>query len=135
MSQSLEAQIDGLPSLGRRGLERRWRELFKVTPPASYTPDLLARGIAHHLQEKAFGRLAPALRRQLERAVEVNPTSNKGMRVGNRLVRRWRGRTYVVDAVEGGFSYDGATFSSLSEIARLITGTRWSGPRFFGLVQ
>ena len=56
------------------------------------------------------------------------------MRPGNRLVRRWRGATYVVEAGEGGFSYDSQTFASLSEVARLITDTRWSGPRFFGLV-
>ena len=57
------------------------------------------------------------------------------LRPGNRLVRRWRGRTYVVEATETGLSFDGAIFGSLSEIATKITGTRWSGPKFFGLIS
>ena len=56
------------------------------------------------------------------------------LRPGNRLVRRWRGRTYVVEVTEGGLVYDGERFGSLSVIAGKITGTRWSGPKFFGLV-
>ena len=78
---------------------------------------------------------SPTLRRQLERAGEPELCARRPIRPGNRLVRRWRGCTYVVDAVEDGFIYDGRTYASLSEIARLITGTRWSGPRFFGPVQ
>lgn len=131
MSEALEAEIASLPKLGREGLKNRWRKLFKAAPPAAFTPDLLARGIAWQLQEKAHGGLAPELCRQLKR---LGTARRRSMRPGNRLVRRWRGSTYVVEVVEGGFAYDGQTFASLSEIARLITGTRWSGPRFFGLV-
>ena len=133
MSEALEAVIASLPKLGREALKTRWRELFKAAPPAGYTPDLLARGMAWRLQEKAHGGLTPALRQQLQREGE-GTAKRASMRPGNRLVRRWRGSTYVVEVVEGGFAYDGQTFASLSEIARLITGTRWSGPRFFGLV-
>ncbi len=135
MSDLLEAQIGALPHLGRRGLETRWRELFKSAPPVAFTPDLLARGIAYHLQEKALGGLPAALRRKLEADGEAAARPKPSLRAGNRMVRRWRGSTYVVDVVEGGFLYDGQTFPSLSEVARLITGTRWSGPRFFGLVS
>jgi hypothetical protein len=133
MSEALEAEIASLPKLGREALKVRWRELFRTAPPAAFTPDLLSRGIASRLQEKAHGGLTPALRRQLEGGGEA-AAKRTSMRPGNRLVRRWRGSTYVVEAVEAGFSYDGQAYTSLSEIARLITGTRWSGPRFFGLV-
>jgi hypothetical protein len=133
MSEALEAEISSLPKLGRKALKTRWRELFKSAPPAAFTPDLLARGIAWRLQEKAIGGVPAALRRQLE-GEGLAAAKRTSMRPGNRLVRRWRGSTYVVEAVEDRFAYDGQTFASLSEIARLITGTRWSGPRFFGLV-
>jgi hypothetical protein len=129
----MEAEIASLPKLGREALKTRWRELFKSVPPVAFTPDLLARGIASRLQEKAHGGFTPALRRQLEGGGE-GAAKRTSIRPGNRLVRRWRGSTYVVEAVEDGFCYDGQTLASLSEIARLITGTRWSGPRFFGLV-
>ena len=130
----MEDEIAALSGLGRRCLEERWWGLFRAAPPASFTPDLLARGLAHRLQEKALGGLAPKARHQLRQADATRTQRRSSVRTGNRLVRRWRGGTYVVEAVDDGFVYTGQTFSSLSEIARLITGTRWSGPRFFGLV-
>jgi hypothetical protein len=142
VSNTLDSQIVALPGLGRAGLQERWCSLFKTAPPAAFTPDLLARGIAWRLQEKALGGLSPEARRLLSvggRVDEVAPRRRRSLarptlRPGNRLVRRWRGRTYVVDVTEGGLMYDGETFSSLSVIASKITGTRWSGPKFFGLV-
>jgi hypothetical protein len=141
VSDTLEAEIAALPGLGRAGLQERWRILFKTAPPVAFTPDLLARGIAWRLQEKALGSLSPEARRLLgvggrgdaascRRQSLARPT----LRPGNRLVRRWRGRTYVVEVTEGGLVYEGETFGSLSVIASKITGTRWSGPKFFGLV-
>lgn len=132
MSEALEAEIAALPKLGRAGLQNRWREIFNVLPPLAYTRDLLARGIAHRLQEKALGGLAPTLARQLQSEGQGRAARPR-LRPGNRLVRRWRGRTYVVEVTQEGLTYEGASYGSLSEIATLITGTRWSGPRFFGL--
>ena len=129
----VEDEADALPKLGRAGLQQRWREIFKTAPPAAFTPDLLARGIAHRLQEQAIGRLEPALTRQLQSSSRGRAGARAKLRSGNRLVRRWRGCTYVVDVTEEGFRYQEANYGSLSEIAGLITGTRWSGPRFFGL--
>ena len=141
MSETLDAGIATLPGLGREGLQERWRTLLKMAPPAAFTPDLLARGIAWRLQEKALGGLSAKARRLLgvggngegiaaRRRSLARPT----LRPGNRLVGRWRGRTYVVEVTEGGLVYEGETFGSLSVIASKITGTRWSGPKFFGLV-
>jgi hypothetical protein len=129
----VEDEVAALPKLGRARLQQRWREIFKTAPPTAFTPDLLARGIAHRLQEKAIGRLEPALARQLQSGDQGRAGARPRLRTGNRLVRRWRGCTYVVDVTDAGFLYQEATYGSLSEIAGLITGTRWSGPRFFGL--
>jgi hypothetical protein len=135
MSAELEDQIGALVGLGRKCLDQRSRGPFKAAPPASFTRDLLARGIAYHLQERALGGLAPKARQQLRQEDGSRTQRRSSVRSGNRLVRRWRGRTYVVEAVDEGFVYAGQTFLSLSEIARLIMGSRWSGPRFFGLVR
>ena len=141
MSGELEQEIDGLRRTSREQLKDRWRALYKVAPPAAFTPDLLARGIAWKLQEKALGSLSPEAKAMIGTVepgecarTQRRPASRPTLRPGNRLVRRWRGRTYVVEAMETGLSYNGAIFGSLSEIATKITGTRWSGPKFFGLV-
>jgi hypothetical protein len=141
VSDALDAEIAALPGLGKARLQQRWRSLFKKAPPVAFTPDLLARGIAWRMQAKALGGLLPAARNLLA----VGSASDVGLRScrllarstlrpGNRLVRRWRGRTYVVDVTGSGLTYDGEVFGSLSVIASKITGTRWSGPKFFGLV-
>ena len=141
MSSELDREIEGLRRMSREQLKDRWRALYKAAPPAAFTPDLLVRGIAWKLQEKALGGLS----HQAKQLISVDgagdcaraprgSASRPTLRPGNRLVRRWRGRTYVVEATETGLSYDGAIFGSLSEIATKITGTRWSGPKFFGLV-
>ena len=126
--------------LSRQQLKDRWRELYKAAPPAAFTPDLIARGIAWRLQVKALGGLALEVRRLLAARRgggarhDAHRPARASLRPGNRLVRRWRGRTYVVEVTEGGLVYEGSSFSSLSVIATKITGTRWSGPKFFGLV-
>ena len=124
----------------RQQLKDRWRDLFRAAPPVAFTPDLLARGIAWRLQERALGGLSVKAQRLLGASggevgvVAKRRASRPVLRPGNRLVRRWRGRTYVVEVGEDGLLYDGTRFSSLSVIATKITGTRWSGPKFFGLV-
>ena len=140
MNATLEQEIAALPGLGRAGLQDRWRALFKAAPPAGFTPDLLARGISWRLQEKTLGGLTPETNRLLAASRETAPQRQRSsarvlLRPGNRLVRRLRGRTYVVEVTCAGPVYDGECFKSLSVIARKITGTRWSGPKFFGLVS
>lgn len=139
MSKELEQELAGLRRLSRQQLTKRWRGLYKAAPPSAFTPDLIARGIAWRLQEKAHSSLAPEVRRTLEGGGEGAPRRRQRparatLRPGNRLVRRWRGRTHVVEVTENGLVYDGDRFSSLTVIATKITGTRWSGPKFFGLV-
>ena len=137
MSSDLEQQIDGLRRMSRKRLSEWWRDLYKAAPPAAFTPDLMARGIAWRLQEKALGGFSPEARRLLGAGRDGGRASSPArasLRPGNRLIRRWRGRTYLVQVTAEGLLYDGECYSSLSVIANKITGTRWSGPRFFGLV-
>ena len=136
----LEQEVESLRRTSREELKTRWRDLYKAAPPTAFTPDLLARSIAWRLQVKALGGLSPAARRLLSGSGEESSLSRRtstrvALRPGNRLVRRWRGRTYVVEVSDSGLIYDGEQFGSLSVIASRITGTRWSGPKFFGLIK
>ena len=98
----------------------------------------LRKAIAYELQTKKSGSLS----RKAEQSLRAyyNPAGAKAvppasLQAGATLIREWNGRRYVVDVVEGGFQLDGRTYRSLSQIAKTITGTHWSGPRFFGLVK
>lgn len=140
MSVELARDIDRLRKMSRKQLKEQWRDLHRTAPPASFTPDLLARGIAWRLQEKELGGLSAEARQLLGGSRDGAPRRRRTvaralLRPGNRLVRRWRGRTHVVEVTEGGLLYEGERCSSLTVIASKITGTRWSGPKFFGLVS
>ena len=109
-------------------------------PPRAFGPDLLRRSIAHRIQERAFGGLSREHQRLLDQLVKAARTKPNGrielpkrIKPGSELVRTWNRRTYRVVVMEKGFAWEGRTFSSLSEIAFEITGTKWNGPRFFGL--
>ena len=137
---AVEAELDRLPTTPIAELRKRYRELHRIEPPKAFGPDLLRRCIAHTIQEKAYGGLPPATRRlldQLVKAASVKPNGRlelpRRIKPGSELVRSWNGKTYRVTVVTDGFAYGGKTFASLSEIATGITGTRWNGPRFFGL--
>jgi hypothetical protein len=117
-----------------------WWQLFKKDPPPEIRKDLMLRVIAHRLQEQAFVRLSEAScrrLRQLATTFETDPdavVSNcPSIKAGTRLVRQWKEQVHVVEVETEGYEYRGARYENLSEIARLITGTRWSGPAFFGL--
>jgi hypothetical protein len=118
----------------------RYRELFRSDPPKAFGPDLLRRSIAQRIQERAYGGLSgetARLLRQLVKAARSKPNGKlelpRRIKTGSELVRRWRGTTYRVKVTADGFAFEGETYASLSEIATKIAGTRWNGPRFFGL--
>jgi hypothetical protein len=140
VNPDVEAQLQRLPSTPIVELRKRYRELFKADPPKAFGPDLLRRSIAHRIQERAYGGMSTASQRgldQLIRAAAAKPNARlelpRRIKSGSELVRTWNRRTYRVRVLEKGFAYDGKIFASLSEIATAITGTRWNGPRFFGL--
>lgn len=114
-------------------LRRRWRERFGA-PPKLRSPELLAHMLAWRLQAEREGGLDADLRRSLRRSVGARTSGDPTP--GTRLVREWEGVAHEVVAMrEGGYLYRGDRYKSLSEIARVITGVRWNGPRFFGLRQ
>jgi Protein of unknown function (DUF2924) len=137
---AVEAELDRLPTMPIADLRKRYRELFRTEPPKAFGPDLLRRSIAHRIQEKAYGGLSAPTSRlldQLVRAAMAKPNGRlelpRRIKPGSELVRTWKGRRYRVMVMAEGFAHDGKTYASLSEIASAITGTRWNGPRFFGL--
>jgi hypothetical protein len=137
---AVEAELDRLPTAPIADLRKRYRELFRTEPPKAFGPDLLRRSIAHRIQEAAYGGLPASTRRLLAQLVKAAVATPNGrlelprrIKPGSELVRTWNKRTYRVMVMADGFAYDGKKFSSLSEIATEITGTRWNGPRFFGL--
>src|SRR6516162_10552316 len=134
------ADPERLPKTPIAALRSRYRELFRTEPPKAFGPDLLRRSIAHRIQERAYGGLSRERRRLLDQLVKAARAKPDGrlelprrIKPGSELVRTWNRRTYRVMVMEKGFAWGGKTFSSLSEIAFAITGTRWNGPRFFGL--
>lgn len=129
-----------LLNLSKPALCETWRQIFKSEPPRKIRKELLIRVLAYRWQEQEFGGLNDSqLRRlhQLASALETNPravVSNRPpIKPGTRLIRQWKEQVHVVEIDSKGYQYKGSRYDSLSEIARLITGTRWSGPLFFGL--
>ncbi len=139
-SAELEREIGILAGLPRADLVERWKELYRVDPPKGISTRLMVRAIAYEMQARHYGGLRPAVVRQLDKIargdtrgkVESAPRA-PALEPGARLVREWNGVTHTVDVIDGGFEWQDQRYGSLSEIARLITGARWSGPRFFGL--
>jgi hypothetical protein len=139
--QQLESQLDRLGQLNPTELRERWQILFGADPPPKLRSSLMAQAIAYQLQEKALGGLKPATVRLLERIADdaaarrkAAPTPAKiHVSTGTVLVREWHGTKHQVTVLKDGFLYRAKRFHSLSRIARAITGSRWSGPLFFGL--
>jgi hypothetical protein len=136
----LIAELASLQDKSLEALRIRWAKLFKLEPGPWISRDLLIRGLAWKVQEEMFGGLEKgASRRLAQLAAElddhgsIKPAQAYPFKPGTRLVREWQGRVHEVVITEGGFIWSGRAYSSLSQVARLITGTRWSGPRFFGL--
>jgi hypothetical protein len=151
-AEEVEREIAALDTVDFKSLQERWRELFKIEPPSSIRSGFLRRAIAYRLQELVYGGLKPAARRQLKMYAEqararrgttgepadgAKPVSAARSRVvlspGTRLMREWNGVTQVVEVTTDGFVWRGKPYRTLSAVAVAITGTKWSGPKFFGL--
>ncbi len=135
----LENRLGRLTRMSPAQLRAEWQRVTRHPAP-SISPDLLRRGIAYRLQEVAHGGLTTAVSRELNdlakriaRGESPLPWTAIRLKPGTLLLRTWRGKTYCVVVGDRGFVYDDRVFPSLSPIAHEITGTPWSGPRFFGL--
>jgi hypothetical protein len=136
---TLEDEIARLRGFDLAGLQARWRTMFGRRAPAHLPKHLLLRILAYRLQAEVHGDLDPARVRSLDRLAKTGsdksaplPQANS-VRPGTLLVREWDGVLHRVTTLDEGFSWNGTSYRSLSEVARAITGTRWNGPRFFGL--
>jgi DUF2924 family protein len=140
MSQDPESRIAQLPKLDRTALCDLWESHFRTSPPSQLRRDLMIPILAYRIQEQAFGSLKAAARNRLRQLaggfaqgsgdlVKPNPSPKPG----TRLIREWGDQVHLVNVGARGFEYKGGRYKSLSQIARLITGTRWSGPVFFGI--
>jgi len=130
----LAAEIAALGNLPRAALLARWRDLHGAGPPKYITQDFLIRALATSLQERALGGLARSERKALTALAEGREhPGRKVLKAGTRLYREWRGVSHEVLITDDGCRWREKELQSLSQVARAITGTRWSGPRFFGL--
>ncbi len=140
MSSPVDKKIAELQALDTPALRAFWGEVFGRPAPKWTSRDLLLRALAYRVQEQAEGGLSKAALKRLagladpkgEKTQPQRPSVPR-LKPGTRLVREWRREVHQVTVLDEGFDYRGDRYASLSRIAREITGTRWSGPLFFGL--
>jgi hypothetical protein len=132
---AIEAEITRLRSLALDAVRRHWRVVFGRIPPAGLSKDLLGRMIAWRMQEQAFGGLDRESLSFLEGLARHDRSPRRQLKPGTVLVRDYQGQRHTVTVALDGFDWQGTTYASLSAIARAITGTAWSGPRFFALAR
>ena len=129
----LTAALASLPGLSTDAARAAYRRLYRRSPPSAFSRDLLIRAVAYRLQEQVRGGLSPETKLLLDRLARGKAQAARWIKPGSTIVRSWGGQTHQVVVTAQGFLWNGSVHASLSEIARLITGTRWNGPRFFGV--
>ncbi len=131
----IEREIAALDALDRSALLQSWRSAFGREAPPRLSRPLMEKAIAYDMQVRAYGGLPARTIRALKAAAktEAVAASRRPPSRGTRLVREWNGILYEVDVVDDGYVWRGQRHRSLSAIALAITGTKWSGPRFFGI--
>lgn len=123
--------LGSVDDLNLTGAKEWWVRLYREPAP-SLSLQLLKLGIAYRIQIKAEGIPEPKMPRRVRNQGRGKPIP-RNLAPGTRLVRDWHGVGHVVTVLDKGFEYEGRHWSSLTAIARVITGGKWSGPRFFGL--
>ena len=143
--RSLEEEIARLRGLDIEALRARWRTVFGGKAPPHLPRHLLFAIIAYRIQAEVFGDLDAETLRLLKK-INLAPSKTEAVPLtealerrrrelspGTTLIRDWNGQIHRVMVVEQGFAWEGTTYDSLSKIAQAITGSKWNGPRFFGL--
>lgn len=140
-TKSVATDLEALRDLSREELKQSWKDLYGSDCPQRISRVLLIRALAYRMQEQALGGLDRTTRRRLDRATKdlaagrsIAPIAPK-IKPGTRLLREWQAVVHEVIVLERGVQYQGKSWPSLSAVAREITGARWSGPRFFGLLK
>jgi hypothetical protein len=143
IGQSVTLQLSGLAERSRRQLTDLWREVYSTEPPAGIRREILIAFLAYRIQENVYGGLKSDVRAELLRVTNCSDrnmpakkrASIQRLRAGTRIIRKWKGENHEIFVTETGYEHRGDSYRSLSHIARKITGTRWSGPAFFGLTK
>jgi|HubBroStandDraft_6_1064221.scaffolds.fasta_scaffold538917_2 hypothetical protein len=131
--EALGTELDRIAKLNVDELRALWRATMGRPAPEALSRDLIARALAYHLHEQRLGGLDPHLRRLLATLARSGPEPIRHLKIGSVIIREHEGKVHEVMVASGGFCWSGQIYSSLSTIARKITGTNWNGPRFFGL--
>jgi hypothetical protein len=135
----IERELAEIAIATRNQLIERWRRLIKRELPPYASVEFLRFVAAYAVQERALGGLSPTVKRQLVAIARgERPTQATGrirIKPGSRLLREWHGTTHEVIVTDKGFVWEGRTYKSLSAVAQTISGAKWNGPRFFGLVK
>lgn len=136
---SIAQQLEALSSSTPAQLRAEWHRIFRKDAPP-HSPDLMIRAITWRLQSRTHGDLTRSTRQQLARLADqldqcdgVQDITAPPLAPGTRLVREWNERMIEVLVLDAEYLFEDRHFTSLSQIARYVTGTHWSGPRFFGL--
>lgn len=138
-SEDLEQRVARTSALDAGPLQNKWEALFGAESSQNLGRSFMVRALSYRIQEKALGALKPSALRILDRvadarsSVESSRSPKRRANAGTILIREWRGVSHRVTVLDHDVVYDGRRYKSLSEVARLITGTHWSGPMFFGL--
>ena len=137
--EAADRLLTQLPTMDRKALLKLWHDLFDRIPSPALHRGTLIPILAYRIQEKAYGGLKEStLKRLHEHAKEHTNGKNSVVhamirpKIGTRYVREYRGKLYEVTVLETGYEYQGRVYRSLTEVAKAITGTKWSGPVFFG---
>ena len=140
--EALDVEIAQLRDLDVERVRSRWHTVFGRRPPPHLSRHLLFRTLAYRLQADRWGELDSESRRLLDRSGSPEQAGRSAVELSRRtsaippgtlLSREWNGRMQRVAVLANGFAWNGKTYQSLSQVAFAITGTRWNGPRFFGL--
>ena len=138
------ANLSKLKTAPRAELVALWTATLGTAPQFRASRELLASALAWQLQERKFGGIRRATRRRLRAIADAENRKRPGsslprpagnLHPGTAIIKRWRGAEHVVTVQANGFKHQGRVYTSLSQLAREITGTRWNGPAFFGLRQ
>ena len=138
-AEDLAGEIATLNTLEPAALLQKWKALFGTDPSPLLARIFMVRAIAYRLQEQRYGGLKPSTQRLLDRVCEGRADVGrkrmpaKRVSAGTVLIREWGGVSHRVTVLDRGVVYRGRRYRSLSEVAGVITGARWSGPLFFGL--
>ncbi len=132
-ANEFDLELARIAAMDVNQLRAAWRRKRGGDPPEALSKDLIARALAHWLQEERLGGLDPHVRKLVGSLAKKNGAPIRHLKIGSVIVREYRGELHEVFVASDGFNWQGEIYASLSVIAKKITGTSWNGPRFFGL--